>query len=481
MKIKMHPEIQKVQEIWKQIKILKEEDRSQYKAFMLSLPNESATAKLERLPIFSQGFINLTNPLLRAKGDAIYKQGIQRDKLSDGQEVFVDSADRSKQSLEEIVQNEVSPSISAYGTVFAVMDKPRLAAENRAEELVNGIPFLTILDPLQVISFRYSDDGALEWFAYWVDAPVVDADPWNPKTDPIWKGEKKGIAFWTRNDFSIRTSGGNSFIVPITPHSFGIVPVIIQAQYVEPNQTIGAATFFSTSDYILMGNALENAANMEVFKNANSTLAMDIQDWDSELEIKHEKSADTNLKVLNKQAHDFKNVFLYQKSAPEYITKDLALIEKASDRAKKYFLLAVENERRLLTPETLQSPQSGVSKGYDFAEANGMLASLASALERFEIQAVSLAGILMDSESDDFIIQYPNDFDIRTFSQRLEFVKGLLEIRFPSDIGIKTGYKSLTPEITRDEKTSQEINDEIDALKASETITQKEGTNGNPQ
>ena len=487
MKIKMHAELAKVQSIWKQVKILKEEDRGEYNGFMIPFPNESTTAKAERKEPFVKGFINPSNMLLRAKGDAIFKKGVIRNKASESQEAFIKGADKSGQSLQEMVQNEVTPSLAAYGTIFAVMDKPAEAVQNKEEELTIGRPFLTILDPLQVIAFKYAKDGKLQWFAYWVDAPVDDSDPWNPITPSGWASEKKGVAFWTQTDFRIRSSTGKKDIHPITPHAFGFVPVVIQAQYVEPNNTVGASTFFSSSDYLVMGNTLNCASNMEVLKNANSTLAVQVQDWDDELAPKFEKSAESNLKIVNKQAHDFKNVFLFQDKAPAYITRELNLIELAAARAKSYFDLAVENEKRELSSEPLQAPQSGVSKGYDFSEANGMLASLAAALQRFEVQAVTMAGLMMDDAAEDLTITYPKDFDVRSFNQRLEFVKGLIAAAFPSPLGLKEAYKTLTPEITSDEEMQKLINAEIDkdqpkpapVDKQPPAPGQKEGTNGN--
>jgi hypothetical protein len=90
------------------------------------------------------------------------------------------------------------------------------------------------------------------------------------------------------------------------------------------------------------------------------------------------------------------------------------------------------------------------------------LSTFAAALERFERQAVGMAGDLLDEVSE-FKIAYPRDFDVRTYAERLEFVKGLTGSGFPSGKGKREAYKTLTPEITSDEKLQAEINEEIDA------------------
>lgn len=464
MKPKIHPELAKVHPIWKQIKVLKEEDRKGYESFMIPLPNESAAAKKDRQVTFVKGFINPTGMLLRAKGDAVFKKEIRREKLKPGQEAFIQEADRSKQSLQEMMHNEVAPSLAGYGTVFAVMDKPNVKVETLEQELKDGKPFLTILDPEQVIDFEWAKDGSLEWFQYNVDAPMDRSDPWKPKRAEGWKADK-GIATWTKTTFTVRSATqANQFFVSLT-HSFGFVPVIIQAQFVEPNKTVGASTFFSSSDYLIMGNNLDGASNLEVFKNANSTLTMDVQDWDDDQQPVHIKSAETNLRVLNKQAHDFKNVFLYTKNKPEFMTRDLDLIELAAGRAKRYFDLAIENEKNALSVGNQDKPQSGVAKSMDFIDVNNVLAAAAAALQRFEVQVIRMAGQLLD-EVDESSVVYPQNFDTRSFNERLEYIKGLIEAKYPSQLGMKEAYKSLTPEISPVEATQAEINKEIDAQHA---------------
>jgi hypothetical protein len=462
MRQKLHPELAKIQAIWNQIRILKEEDRAKYATFMLTLPHEKATARKEREPGFIRGFINPSQMLLRAKGDAVYRREVRRQDLSTGQQAFVAGADRSGQSLQEMMQNEVAPSLAAYGTVFAVMDKPRGPFATKAEEIAIGRPYMTVLSPFQAVNFAYGQDGALLWFQYVVDAPVDLADPFNPLRASTWKGDK-GLATWTRNTFSVRSlTQPKQFYVPEEPHTLDVVPVIIQSLYVEPNQTIGASTFFTSSDYLIFGNNLENASNQEVFKNADATLTMDIQDWDDEQQPTHERNPDTGLRQLAKEAHEQKNVILFHEHKPEYMSRDLNLIDKAAERAQKYFEMAVDNEKHALSVKSLKAPQSGVSKAYDFQDINACLSTFAAALERFERQAVGMAGDLLD-ETSEFKIAYPRDFDVRTYAERLEFVKGLTGSGFPSGKGKREAYKTLTPEITSDEKLQAEINAEIDA------------------
>ncbi len=226
---------------------------------------------------------------------------------------------------------------------------------------------------------------------------------------------------------------------------------------------MGVAPFFTTSDYLVMANNLANAANMEVFKNANSTLAVDSRDWDDEQNPVHEKDPDTNLRKLNKQAHDFKNVFIYTEEPPKFLVKDLDLIDLADARAQKYLDLAVDNEKNAMSVKDLQKAQSGVAKSYSFDDVGSMLATFAKGAERFEVQAIRFAGEMM-GETGEATVAYPDNFDVRDFNQRLEFIKGLQAVKLPSPTGLKEAFKTLTPEITQVKEIQAAINKEIDAV-----------------
>lgn len=458
-----HPEVRAVREKWKRIRVLVEELEEKYPDFMITLPGESVAAKQERVTAFVASFINFTGYLIRSKPDAVYAKEIQREGMNTFQAEFLKKADRSGQSFEEMLHNEAAPSLAAYGTIFAVIDKPKGIAPNLEVELRSGLPYLAMINPFQVVDFHYGEDGELEWFQYAVDAPADRADPFAAKK--AWKG-KSGIATWTRTTFTIKNEGLKTDLVTPFEHNFGFVPVVIQGQHVDPNKTIGKSSFFASSMYLIMGNNLESASNSEVFKNAMATLLMQIQDWDDDV-TEHEKNPDDNLKFLKHQASDQKNVLLYGNpdSKPEYLARDLDLITLAADRGKAYFQRALDNEKSALSVQTAALPQSGVSKAYDFVDVNDTLSSFAAAMERFERRALKLVA-LMTKGTDACQVVYPKTFDVRDYNARISFLEGLLKTKYPSQLGMREAYKALTPEITQNEKTAKAIDDEIDKAEA---------------
>ena len=59
--------------------------------------------------------------------------------------------------------------------------------------------------------------------------------------------------------------------------------------------------------------------------------------------------------------------------------------------------------------------------------------------------------------------QYPDDYDVKDYNDRVNFVKNLKAAGYTFKTGLREAYKALTPEITASKEKRQEINDEIDA------------------
>ncbi len=471
-----NPEIKKVYPKWERVRVLSEECEEEYAndSYFITLPNESKQGKKDRTPAYLIGFANFAGSLLRIKGDTVYQKQVQRDKLSTMQEAFVKTADRSGQSFQEMMQNEVAPCLSGYGTVFAVIDKPAVETVNAADEEKRGIPYLTVLSPFQVVDFEWGSDGRLLWFQY----TITTDDARTPDAATVRAKDREKIVTWTRDEYIVKGSGA----AEKTPNPFGFVPVVIQAQFVDPDKTIGKSSFFATSRYIFAGNNLACASNYEVFKNSSATLLMDVQDYEEEETQKDARSEDTNLRKLTKQTDEYKNVFLYSKTAPTYLARDLELITSAAARAKAYFDLALENEKSALSVNTAQTAESGVAKAYEFTSINGVLSAFARALQHFEYHALKMVAD-MTAQQSEFTVTYPQDFDVRSFDQKLAYMEGLLKVRFPSETGIREAYKSLTPDITENAEKQAAINTEVDGadVKAIEKTNQTTPPNGGNQ
>lgn len=462
----LHPEIAKVLPKWERVRVLLEELEDQYAdpKYFLRLPNEEADDYSARREAFILGFVNEAGRLLRAKGAAVFKQDIQRNNLTPMQEVFVKRADESGQSLEEIMQNEAAPGLAGYGTLFAVLDKPPVIAVNAQEEESKGVPYLTILSPFQVEDFEWDDDGELKWFRYRVDRPEPrEPDAKRPRAKA---SDYNKTITWTREKCITKGAEGKPDEVD---NPFGFVPVVIQAQFLDPNKTIGKSSFFSTSRYIFAGNNLLHAGNYEVFRIVSAILMMNIQDVGDE---DYEKPVDekTGLRKLEQKSKEQKRILVFTnpEGKPEYLKRDPAVVKTAQESAAEYFERAADNEASAMSVNTAKAPESGISKAYDFTDVNWVLTEFSRCLGRAESQILRMVARMVKQPLDKFSVTYPTDFDVRDFNARIAFVKGLMGVSFPSAIGMREAYKAITPEITQKADLVQEINEELDEWEPAE-------------
>lgn len=466
-----HTEVKDNLLAWERIRVLVEEDEKRYSdpKYFTSFPNEDAQEKEIRRSSFVNGFFNPSQDLVNAPGEYILRQAIVRTSTSAEIEAFYSKADRSGQSLNDFVQNQICPNLTAYGTVFAVVDKPRLVADTKAHEMALGMPYLCVLNPIQVMDWAYSDDGGLEWFRYCQGSEQNRNDPFGDV--PVSALE---YVTWTRTDYYRHDKGGKQ--IEQFTHNFGVVPVAIQSAFVvDANKTIGKSTFFSGSRQIFMGNNLLSKANQEILKYG-SVLLMSTMDTDPR---QRERDIDpaTNLPRMNNKTSEG-NVLSTGDMAnpPSYLEKDISVVDKANAQAIKYFEWASRAEATGQTAMPLQdaqaTPQSGVSKAYDFQDADANLHAKAQDLQSIEKKIIAIVAAELGIKNPEYSIQYPTSFDVDSFQDKVSQVADLTRINFGSDTGKRIAMKRITNDITQDEAERDIINSEIDAA----TVTVPEVT-----
>ena len=107
------------------------------------------------------------------------------------------------------------------------------------------------------------------------------------------------------------------------------------------------------------------------------------------------------------------------------------------------------------------TPQSGVSKAYDFKDVDANLHSKAQDLQAIEKQIITIVAAELGI-APEFSIQYPESFDTDSFADKVSQVADLERIGFASETGKKISMKRLTNSITQNEEERAEINKEID-------------------
>lgn len=460
----VHPEVKAMQLAWERIRILVEEDEEKYSATpnCIKFPNESDEDYRRRMEVFRMGFFNPSQQLVSKAGEYICRQQIDRTTPVKDLEAFFAKADKSGQSLNDFVQNQISPNITAYGTVFAVVDKPREVAPTKADELARGMPYLCILHPLQVLDWMWGEDGELLWFRYWQTESPDRTNPFSP----VPTGAMEFVT-WDRMEYVRHDKDGKE--IERFTHGFGLVPIAIQASFVVDTQkTLGKSTFFSGSRQIFMGNAHLSKANVEI-ERYGSILITSTMDWDPR-QRERDIDPETNLPKQTSPTAEG-NILTTGDMAnpPMYLVKDLDIIDKANAQAQKYFDWAAHAEATgqeaapLAAPEAKPgAPESGVAKAYDFQDVDANLHAKAQDLQAMEEQIARIVAAELKVKPE-FSIKYPQSFDVDSFEAKVSQVAGLNSITFASETGIKTAMKRITPDLTMDQAERDKINKEIDA------------------
>lgn len=471
-----HPEVKSMQTAWERIRVLVEEDEPKYSdpVNCIKFPNESPEDYRTRQQIYSMGFFNPSQDLVSAAGEYICRQQIIRETPSDDLKAFWEKADKSGQSINDFVQNQISPNLTGYGTVFAVVDKPRGVSATKADERKNGMPYLCILHPLQVLDWQWGEDGELVWFRYWQAQASDRTDPFSPAPT----GDLEYVV-WTRTDYYRFDKDGKEVPDAKFTHGFGVVPIAIQSSFVVDTQkTLGKSTFFSGSRQIFMGNSHLSKANTEIVKYG-SVLITSTMDFDPR-QRERDIDPDTNLPKMQSPTAEG-NILATGDMAnpPSYLEKDITVVDKANLQAQMYFNWAAHAEATgqeaapLAAPEAKpDAPQSGVAKAYDFRDVDANLHAKAQDLQAVEHQIARIVLAELKVKAD-FTIKYPQSFDVDSFEAKVAKVADLARINFGSDLGRKIAQKRITSDLTQDQKERDEINKEIDASKPPEPELKK--------
>jgi hypothetical protein len=461
--MKLNADLSKKHKRWDRISGMVENDEERFTSepYMIGLPNESPAALEERKKYFGTGFINITEELITAPGDVAFKNGARfaTKNTSSMMAGFMDSCLYTKVPVpfKDFVRDTFMPQLRAYGTTFAVIDKPQGVPINRAQERAEGMPYISMLDPLDVINYAYKD-GDLAWFVY---KSTYGADWLNPMDE---EPESRPVeCIWTKEQFIMREVDGAIIPAMSFDHKFGIVPVVIQSSFLaRPDDTIGNSTFEQTSNMLIMFNNLLHICNYELFKHGNSLLLMNDENI-SPANMETDRQGNTKMK---KQSQG--SIFIYSgEKEPHYLVKELA-VKEAFDQAKYYLTLAIENERDLkslsakgVTGEMVA--ESGFAKMIDREPIEANLRALVGDTETWAKQVTDIVAMELAVQND-AIIEFNKTFDVRTANQAFADIKAAADVRLNkySPTASKVMYKSAATKITANDEELKIINNEIE-------------------
>ena len=122
----------------------------------------------------------------------LFREGVYRDLGSIGNDPQLDSfmkdCDYEGRTLDHFMK-DLSVWVSVFGHAYAMVAKPNIGAETRADEVAAGVrPYLSMIQPMYVLDWEYSRDRSgrytLDYFKYIeeINGSVTTVKEWTPDT-----------------------------------------------------------------------------------------------------------------------------------------------------------------------------------------------------------------------------------------------------------------------------------------------------------
>lgn len=398
---------------------------------------------------------NYSATLVDIVNSYLFKEPVNRklpdDKLND----FFENIDGQGGDIDRFMQR-ASIFSSVMGRVYIAIDKPALAEEEKTNTRLDTLrtqPYAYIIFPQNMQDVAFNKDGTVKW-AITQEFERNDDDPFFSDGDV-----EKRYRVWVAGAWHLYDEKGalldsgetNMSRVPIVPLDTG--------EKLDAYNSPGLLYDIARLDRSIFNNysRLDSIVNDQTF----SQLIFPIQSLPMS-----EIMEDANLRrqYLSLATN---RVFFYDASSeasPEYISPDASQAQFILDLIKHQIRqLFGSLGMKADTAEGL-TPQSGVSKAYDFDKLNKLLSSKARNLEVVEYEIVRLFEEWNETTVlDEFETHYPEEFDIRSLSDEVILTQelALLNISktFNTEVEKNLAHKAL-PRANKDKM--DEINKEIE-------------------
>ncbi len=360
---------------------------------------------------------------------------------------FLDDVDRQGNSINAFMKRAAILAM-VFGQCGIVVDKPSIEARTQMDELrLGAIPYFSIIDPRAVIDWAADEYLELYWIRY-REIITESEDPWAEPPKIV------RYRTWTRQEWFVHqeTEDGAKLIAQ-GEHGLGIVPFVwLYNKRKHSNPIIGVSAI---EDIAYLNREIVNIASLIdefLYKQCFNVLVMpeslrDTENPSSELEM------------------GTSNVLFYPAEAPQpsYLTPPTDPAQYMQDWIER-LVMEIYRLARLETRDAEIKAQSGVAKAWDFHETNQSLAEKADNLEEAERRMWDLWCRWQGLESD-FVIDYPEEFDVRTINEEIEEALKLDTLRLSPTF--KAEFKKKLVRRLDDKippELMQRIDEEIDAM-----------------
>ena len=360
-------------------------------------------------------------------------------------ESFINDADLDGRSFNNVIR-EMQVNASIYGTCWAILDKPAVQTQTRAEEIQLDIrPYISLYTPENVLNwdFERSLNGK-----YVLTRLVLLEDLFDDvATIRVWTNED--ITTYRLKDYTKGYSTSKPMLLDEMPNMLGKVPAVILYNQKSQRRGVGISDLNDVAelqkaiynDYseieqlIRLSNhpSLVKTPNVEASAGAGSIIEMP-------------EDLDSNLKP-----------YLIQPSSQSLdgIMNNINMKVEAINRITHMGAVRATQDR----------VQSGIALQTEFQLLNARLSEKADYLQNAEEQIWKLFAEWQNQTFDGEII-YPDSFNLRDYASDLQFLQAAKASGVPSDTFAKEVDKQIARAVVDDDEKINTIDSEIDAKAA---------------
>ena len=357
-------------------------------------------------------------------------------------EHFLKDADLYGRSFDNIIR-EMQINASIYGTCWAIMDKPAVQTETRAEEIQLDIrPYLSIYTPENVLNWNYQRmiNGRYEL----TSLTLLENLSNDVATIRVWT--KEDITTLMVKDFSKGYSTSEPILIDEMPNMINEIPAVTLYNQKSQRRGIGISDLQDVAelqksiynDYseieqlIRLSNhpSLVKTPNVEASAGAGSIIEMP-------------EDMDSNLKP-----------YIIQPSS-QSMTGIMDCINMKVDAINRVTHMGSVRG----TEKTINS---GIALQTEFELLNARLSEKADYLENAEEHIWRLYAKWQDKVFDGEI-DYPDSFNLRDYSADLQFLQVAKASGVVSDTFAKEVDKQIARAVVEDDEKLADIDNEIEA------------------
>jgi hypothetical protein len=360
-------------------------------------------------------------------------------------ESFINDADLDGRSFNNVIR-EMQVNASIYGTCWALIDKPAVQTQTRAEEIQLDIrPYMSIYTPENVLNWNF--ERGINGKFYLTSLTLLEDLFDDVATIRVW--DLQDICTYKVAEFSKGYSSAKPMLINEMPNMLGKVPAVVLYNQKSQRRGIGISDLNDVAelqkaiynDYseieqlIRLSNhpSLVKTPNVEASAGAGSIIEMP-------------EDLDSNLKP-----------YLIQPSSQslDAIMNNINMKVEAINRITHMGAVRATQDR----------VQSGIALQTEFQLLNARLSEKADYLQNTEEQIWKLFAEWQNQTFDGEII-YPDSFNLRDYASDLQFLQAAKASGVPSDTFAKEVDKQIARAVVDDDDVINTIDAEIDAKAA---------------